>query len=64
MSMKGDGGFDQNDENYTNGFDTPEHRDEALRKRLKDRIDALGTSGLRELMIKKQLNVLEMEHMN
>lgn len=53
MSMKGDGGFDQNDENYTNGFDTPEHRDEALRKRLKDRIDALGTSGLRELMIKK-----------
>ena len=55
MSMKGDGGFDQNDENFTNSFDTPEHRDEALRIRLRNRIEVLGVSGFRELMITKSV---------
>ena len=55
MSMKGDGGFDQNDENFTNSFDTPEHRDEALKRRLKERIEVLGVGGFRELMITKSV---------
>lgn len=53
MGLNGDGGFNQLDEDYTNGFDTVEHRNEAIKNQIKRRLSDMGGIGLYQLIIRK-----------
>lgn len=53
MGLQGDGGFDQNDENFSNSFTKAKDRNKAIRQRIKIRMNNLGSKGLFNLAVKK-----------
>ncbi len=53
MGLKGSGGYNRADYEFTRSFDDPDERDRAIRTEIKTRLDSLGAAGLVKLLSKK-----------